>query len=269
MGLDLEKSFKYMFKDPDWKKKFLIGGLFSIGLVLTNLGQLANNIPDSYYESVFKQMPTEQVLGVLILLCLAFLLMSVLSVFTSGYFAKNINLRIFRPDAELLPWNNFGNMFAVGVKASFAIFIYILFLLLLIVIPFVVAAIIAMTGNKAFAAFIMLISIVYVLAMCFVFIIYLAAGTLAFSTDLKFSSYFNFKLIHTFIKKDFLNFFIYLVILFALNSLIGILNTVLALTIVGIIALPFTTYYQYLVANDIQAQFVRETLEIDKRNIQG
>lgn len=268
MGLDLEKSFKYMFNDPDWKKKFLIGGLFSIGLVLANLGQLANHIPDSVYESFFKQMPVEQVFGVLILLCLMFLVMSVLGVFTSGYFAKNINLRIFRPDAELLPWNNFGNMFAVGIKSSFAIFIYALFLLVLIAIPFLVAAIIAMSGNKAFAAFLMLVSIVYVLIIFFVFVIYLAAGTLAFCTDLKFSSYFNFKLVHTFIKKDFLNYFIYLIILFALNSLIGILNTVLTLTIVGIIVLPFTTYYQYLVAGDIAAQFVRETLEIDKRNIQ-
>ena len=269
MGLDLEKSFKYMFKDPDWKRKFLIGGFFSIGLVLTNLGQVVNHIPNSYYESVFKQMPMEQILGAFLLLCFLFLTMSVLSVFTSGYFAKNINLRIFRPDAELLPWENFGNMFSVGIKASFAIFIYVLFLLLLIAIPLLLVAIIAMSGNKVFAAILMLVCIVSVLTMLFVFTIYLAAATLAFSTDLKFSSYFNFKLIHTFIKKDFFNFFIYLVILFALNSLIGILNLVLTLTVIGILALPFTMFYQYLVTNDIQAQFVRETLEIDKKQIQA
>ena len=269
MGLDLEKSFKYMFKDTDWKKKFLIGGFFSIGLVISHLGNLANRIPDSYYESVFKQMSMEQMLGAFLLLCFLFLTMSVLSVFTSGYFAKNINLRIFRPDAVLLPWENFGNMFSVGIKASFAIFIYVLFLLLLIAIPFLLGAIIAMSGNKVFAAILMLVGVVYVLIMFFVFLIYLAAATLAFSTDLKFSSYFNFKLIHTFIKKDFFNFFIYLVILFALNSLIGILNLVLTLTVIGILALPFTMFYQFLVTNDIQAQFVRETLEIDKKQIKA
>lgn len=265
MDLDLEKSFKYMFKDPDWKKKFLIGGLFSTGMVLANLGRLANHIPDSVYESTFKQMPIEQVLGVLALLCLVFLVISVLSVFTAGYFAKNINLRIFRPDAELLPWNNFGDMFAVGIKASFAIFIYTLVWFLLIAIPIFI---VVKSGDKALFACLMLGGIVYLLVMLFVFLIYLAAATLAFSTDLKFSSYFNFKLIHTFIKKDFLNYFIFLIILLAVNTLISILNTVLTLTIVGIIVLPFTTYYQYLVANDIQAQFVRETLELNKKNIQ-
>ena len=269
MGLDLEKSFKYMFKDTDWKKKFLIGGFFSIGLVLTNLGQVVNHIPNSYYESVFKQMTMEQMLGAFLLLCFLFLTMSVLSVFTSGYFAKNINLRIFRPDAELLPWENFGNMFSVGIKASVAIFIYILALVLIMAVPVLLIILTAASDNTSLSILLILFMALCFLILLFVFTIYLAAATLAFSTDLKFSSFFNFKLIHTFIKKDFFNFFIYLVILFALNSLIGILNMVLTLTVIGILALPFTMFYQYLVANDIAAQFVRETLEIDKKQIQA
>lgn len=265
MGLNLEKSFKYMFQDTEWKKKFLIGGFFSIGMVLMQLGRLVNQLPDSFYDEKFKNMPMEGAIAILILLLFVFLVSSVLSCFTSGYFAKNINLRIFRPNAPLLPWDNFGNMFVVGVKASFAVFIYFLILIALMTIPFLFSVLIAVSGgDKALILLLMIISILFAIILLFVFCFYLAAASLAFSTDLKFSSYFNFKLIHQFIKKDFFNFFIYIIILFALNSLMGILNTILTLTIVGLVLLPFTTYYQCLVANDIAAQFVRDNLGLDK-----
>ena len=94
--------------------------------------------------------------------------------------------------------------------------------------------------------------------------IFFSAASLAFSTNLKFASYFNFPLITKFVTKNFLEFFIYVLLIFALSTMANIVNGILALTIVGIVAIPFVLFYQLLVANDLAAQFVRNTLDMNE-----
>ena len=44
----------------------------------------------------------------------------------------------------------------------------------------------------------------------------------------------------------------------------NIVNFILTLTIAGIPAIPFCTFYQFLIINDLAAQFIRRTLEINE-----
>ncbi len=268
MGLNIEYAIKYMFQDSQWKKKFLVGALFSIGMTIINLtGQINNFISDlsaqqikTYVKPYMHLLPE-----IIAVTALIFLTALVLNVFTSGYFAKNINLRIFKPESNLLEWNNFSDMFFVGLKATLAVIIYFIIFAIMIVIPlilFLAFSAFAGAGGKLYMVSAFIIYITFIMAVSLVFIFYLGAATLAFSTDLQLASYFNFGLINKFITKNFFEFFVYMLIIFAVSFLVNIINSVLMITIVGIALMPALYFYQFLVQNDLAAQFVRNTLEL-------
>ena len=266
MGLNVEYAVKYMFKDQQWKKKFLIGCFFMIGMVISEiLSNLANFFSDIKYEQL---KPYLHYLPIFLIVFSALVLISLLlGVFSSGYFAKNINLRIFKPESDLLEWNNWKDIFLVGVKVSIAIFLYSITFCLIVCLPMFILTVLTtlcMTTNLSKFAVILgvLLFILFVLLFIIVAAFYISAATLAFCTDLKFASFFNFSLIHKFITKKFFDYFIYLLLLFAVSTLVNIVNSILMLTIVGILLMPFTLFYKFLVQNELAAQFVRNTLDL-------
>ncbi|MBS4759512.1 MAG: DUF4013 domain-containing protein [Clostridium sp.] len=268
MGLNIEYSIKYMFQDSQWKKKFLVGALFMLGMTVMNLvGQVSNFVSDlsakeiKTYIKPYMHLLPEIIIGSVII----FLLAMILSVFTSGYFAKNINLRIFKPESNLLDWNNFSDMFFVGLKVTMATIIYFVAYAIMLIFPFalfIAFSAFAGAGGKLYMILAFIITIVYLLAISVILCFYFGAATLAFSTDLRFASYFNFSLINKFITKNFFEFFVYMLIILAVSFLVNIINSVLMITLVGIIVMPVLYYYQFLVQNDLAAQFIRNTLEV-------
>ena len=266
MGLNVEYAVKYMFKDQQWKKKFLVGWVFMLGMVVLNiLSNFANFFSDLKYEQLKPYLHLLPIL--LIVFSILFLISFVLGLFSSGYFAKNINLRIFKPESELLEWNNWKDIFLVGFKFNIAYLVYfiIFFLILLIfhIIFFTLTSLLSPAGIAKITVLMgLILGVILSLILIIILVFYLAAATLAFCTDLKFASFFNFSLIKKFITKKFFDYFIYLLLLFAVSTLVSIVNSILMITIVGILLMPFTLFYQFLVQNELAAQFVRNTLDL-------
>ena len=266
MGLNVEYAVKYMFKDLQWKKKFLVGWVFMLGMVvlniLSNLANLFSDLKPEQLKPYVHLFPT-----LLIVFCVLFLISLVLGVFSSGYFAKNINLRIFKPESDLLEWNNWKDIFLVGLKSNIAYLIYFIILFFILLIPvillFILIFILSAVGLGKISVVIgTIFGVILALILMIIFAFYLAAASLAFCTDLKFASFFNFSLIKKFITKKFFDYFIYLLLLFAVSTLVNIVNSILMITIVGILLMPFTLFYQFLVQNELAAQFVRNTLDL-------
>lgn len=267
MELNIENAIKYMFKDKEWKKKFLIGSLFMVGMVIMNvISELSRMLSDVKPEQIKPYM--EMIPAILIVTVFLFVIGSILNIFVTGYFAKNINLRIFKPNSNLLEWRNWGNMFFVGVKATAAILIYFLIFGLLLLLPLIVIIGLIATKEKILILLVSLFTIGVIFLASIIFAFFLGAASLAFNTDLKFSSYFNFKLIKKFITKNFFQFFIYIILVTAIAIAVNIINSILMLTVVGIILMPVILFYQFMVQNDLAAQFVRQTLELPQEEIE-
>lgn len=261
MSLNIEHALKYMFKDTEWKMKFLIGSIFMIGMLILNimnkLLRLLDNVKPEQIEHYMKIMPAILVIGGIL-----FIISTILNIFSTGYFAKNTNLRIFKPESNLLEWNNWTNMFFAGFKANIAVLIYCFTFCLVCCIPILLIIILSINLNKMalIIAVLVSISLIFIASITFMFLI--AAATLAFNTDLKFSSYFNLGLMKKIITKDFLGFFIYVILICSISILANIINSILMITIVGIVFMPVIYFYQYLVQNELAAQFIRETLNL-------
>lgn len=266
MKLDVEYAVKYMFKDRLWKKKFLISWLFMFGMVLSNfMSNISNSVSNLKAEQI---KPYLHLLpSFLVCFIVLFLLVLLLSCFSSGYFSKNINLRIFKPDSDLLDWDNWKDLFNVGFKASVAIGLYgfvgILIVSVLAFLLVVAATFFISAGvNKLAIYFCVFLFVFFASLVLIAFLAYIVAASLAFCTDLKFSSFFNFSLINKFITKNFCSFLVYLLMVFAVSVVIYIVNSLLLITIVGALLMPFTFFYQFLVQNELAAQFVRNTLDL-------
>ncbi len=136
MGLNIESAIKYMFKDKDCKKKLLIGSLFMIGMavlnVMSKVAELIGDMKEEQLKAYMHLLPQFLIIGSVI-----FIGASILNIFSSGYFARNINLRIFRPDAPLPDWTGWADMFWLGLKSNIAICIYCIVLFIIWMAPLI------------------------------------------------------------------------------------------------------------------------------------
>lgn len=270
MNLDIEKSIKYVIQDASWKKKCLIGAFFSLGFILLDLLNSINDIfGDIKYEQIKPYLTHENIILLAVTGSLVLFAVIILTIFLLGYDASNTNLRIVKPDSNLLNWGNFGNLFKVGLKSALGLSIYIIILLailLLTALPLFVLILIAFKTSLPLLIILSLLAVGCVLLVCCIWTFYIIAAELAFYTDLKFKSFFNFSLIKRFLIKNFLEFFIFMILAFAVNALASLINVLLLCTIVGIFAIPFIRFYSFLILNDLSAQFIRQSLEIQTNN---
>lgn len=252
MTLNIENSLKYPIKDPKWKKKVLIGG------ALMTLQVICNFL--NHFSSSFKEMAKsspEKALYFIPLIAIVVFLVILFAMFTGGYYIKNINQRISKPDSILPDWSEWGNLFFIGFKATSATMIYIITVVIIAIILFVVM--VKLIGDSTIGV---IIGLIFLIPFLFFITILFSIANLAFATNLRFSSFFNFKLIKNLIKNNPGEFFLYLILAFAVSMLYSIVSTALALTIVGIVLLPFLYFYQFLIIGDLASQFVRNSIKI-------
>ena len=265
MNLDIGKAFIYPFQDRDWLKKCLIGSLFTLGCLFWQVAGYLANLPSEEDIDTFAQSyPTMS-----LFLIAAFFIISIIAFISwfiiDGYHAKNTNLRIFKPNAPLLEWKNWGNILFTGYKSLGVLFLYSI--VLFTIIPGIGYCIfIVMLHEYTISNIVFIIFMVFVsMVLCITFY----GGTLAFKTDLRLYTYFNFILIYKIIMKNFLNFFLYCLIILALGIFLTFISVILLLTIVGIVFIPFVNFYMYLVYAELTAQFLRNTLELNTLVEQG
>lgn len=263
MSLEIKNSLTYPLKDIAWKSKVFVGGLLMFAQVL---GQIFNE-NSKEIAKYFKTIPSSELTSVLPFLIPAVLILAVVivvtSLFTSAYFAKNINMRILRPEAELPRWDNWKDLLFIGLKGFGAVTIYSSVFLVIGLI--LVSLLFLFKANSLLMA---LLVIALLIPVILIFSILLAISNMAFATDLKFASFFNFKLMNNLLKNNLAEFFIVVLLSAALGVIVGIASTILQITIIGIVLIPFAMFYQFLIAGDLNAQFIRNSINKTKKAIE-
>lgn len=261
MNFDIEKSLTYLFKETNWKKKALIGSLLMLGLTILNiLSTLAN------YIEKLKPEQLEQYSGIIIPVLIATILIglvcAVSTMFAEGYFLKTFNQKIFKPNEETPAWTNWKELFAIGLKSGLAGFIYMALFGLSSIIALLILYHAGFKGN-VINVFATLIFLAWEIINIIIIGTILVGGRIAFATNLKFSAYFDYETIRKIVFDNFLKFIIYVLLVVTIGAGITIASSILQLTIVGIILVPFLYFYQNMVQLDLGAQFARMTYKIE------
>lgn len=241
MSLNLQQAFSYVKNDSAWAKKILIGGL--VMLVPT----LVNTLSTIYFR------PNQIIdLSIIILVFVLGIASIFLGMVATGYYVKTANSKITSDSKELPSWSDFGGLLGIGFKYFVGYFLFAL--------PFFVLEIFSMImifanikENLGLAAFWIVIS-------TFITIIMLLLAFLMISNyakHMKISSFVNYKQAFELVKGNAANYFT--LILF--NLLIGLIfafaSFILDITKIGIILVPFITFYLTLVSANLIAQFVK------------
>jgi len=170
--LDFGKPFTFVFEDPDWLKKILIGGLF--------------------YLASF------------ILIGLFFLL---------GYCAKlarNVAAGVARPLPE---WDNLGDYFVEGLKLAVIAIIYAIPFVLIFMIPLIGAGIAeSVGGSDDFAAAIFGGFGCLMVPVILILVFWIPVALLFAAVSGRFEEGFNFSAIFGFIKNNFVNYLLAILI---------------------------------------------------------
>lgn len=241
---NFEKAFTFLKTDPNWVKKFIIGSL--ILLIPTAINSLMQLVPDNNEQLLVKLLPV---------LIPAFILFLLFTFLVSGYYFKVINTKI-EHNSDILPeWKNIGQLYLIAFKVVAASSLFLLPMFLLIILLLVV-----MMALKVINPLLMILPFLAIIAVFMVFIVFLSLMNMSFACDLKFSSYFNLKRAGQLLKNNTLNYVLYIIFCFALSSLLKIAAIILTLSVVGIVAVPFLSFYSYLVIAEFSAQFIKNSL---------
>ena len=248
MNIDIQKAFTYIQKDVNWVKKWVIGSLLIfIPTILSSLSQSVDKDNQKMVQDFLSSHPE-----IAVALIVAGLLSILLGIFVSGYTSKNVNTRIWDKDAALPEWKNWGSLFFTGFKLFCGMGIYIVFLAAIGIGLFLPIAG-ALHGTKWI---LVLVGLLY-FVVCYLLLVFcLIIAHFAFLTDLKFVSFFNFKLIGKIVNKNLLNIIFYILLCLGLHIMSSMLAYTLMLTVIGVAAMPFVYFYVSLISADLAAQVI-------------
>ncbi len=185
---------------------------------------------------------------------LNFILIPFFAIKFLGYFLTNTRNRVFKPNSNLPNWNDKGQL-GIGFKAMVAnliIGIPVNILFCVFVSPLLAP------GNSSMAFGFLMAVILFLVPM-----IYFAIAVLAFVTDFKIKSFFNFKAINYILKNElFVSYISKMAIYFILYFLAQIIA---GITVIGIIAVPAIIFIFFAIISDIQAQFIRHAFKIGQK----
>lgn len=241
--MNITESFTYIFKSKSWYIPIIIGSLIDLPVIIvTYLMKGANSNPFA---------------GNYLLICAVYIIVTtVFNILITGYYLTNTNRRVIKPDSNILSWTNFTEILKTGIKAFGAAFIYGIPLGIILITTFVIYLYTAFDISNPAP------SPLYPIATKVCALITLCLNILiipAFVTNLKFSSFFNFKLIFNLIKKNFSGFIVmtiisilYLIVYSYLSKLLPV-NPYIMIPVVSLIS-----FYLMMVKSDVIAQFVRD-----------
>lgn len=249
MKFDLEKTFSYAQNDPCWIKKCLIGSSLCIPIVLSQIinSFIPNKPTPEIFQTLIIFLPFIAVLAIITLLC---------SIFTWGFYIKNVNIRIKNPESMLPEWK-WKELFILGIKAVAGVFVYLVFM-------FGVNVMLIMSAARIGVILMIVLSILWTI----LFLILLSLGFLSFTTDTRFVSFFDYGKMKKMIVGNVLNYILFVVIILAINIMVSIVFCILMATIIGLVVAPFIIFYQSILMSDIVAQFIRTSPEYAKMNVE-
>lgn len=239
MCVDVKHACTYMLKDSGWVKKILLGGLLVVfpmfGLAFPGIKRMFS---DPYNACAL----------------LFFAIISI-GIYLSlvGYFFKTLHIKILGNTENLPEWSGFWELVKIGAKAYAGT---LLFYLPIAVIMGILYIFLIPVEHTIFYA-----------ALCFVAHIFIAAlympFMMSFAVDLKITSFINIDRAFLIVASDFRNFLILMMCVFAISISFGFIASILSLSGLLTLFIPFLAFYVYIVMADLFAQLtMKEALRL-------
>lgn len=237
---DFQRAFKFFTKDNCWVSKFVTGGFML--MIPTIVTFIRDFLPSEDHKVMVKLMPV---------LIPAYILLLVFTAIVSGYRFKLTNRIIEKKDASLPSWGAVWEYIIISLKSVVGTCCIALPFVLLFIVLFFVGVILSAINH-----FLILIPIILGSLIGLLFILLTLVFYASFSVDLKLSSFFNFARIGALLKGNMIKYVVYCALMFGLATLQQTIIFVLGLTVIGILAVPFVSFYMVLVNADLTGQFV-------------
>lgn len=239
MCVNVKHACTYMLKDSGWVKKILLGGFLVVfpmfGIAFPGIKRMFSD-PSNACALLFFAIVS---LGVYLSIV--------------GYFFKTLNLRITNNTDELPEWNDFYDLIKIGLKAYAGTLLF--YLPVLVVMSVLYVFLIPFENTFLFAG---ICGFVHILVVA----VYMAF-MMSFSVDLKVSSFVNYKRALLIVSSDFRNFLIMLLCLFAVVFFFTLVASVLSLSGLLTLLIPFFAFYIYMVMADLFVQItIKEALRL-------
>ena len=250
MKYDFEKILLCVKNDEQWIRKITIGSLFIIIIAfLLTLPVFAIFLFKSFVINF-------------LLFAFFYIAAGVIALAVVGFglqFAHDYRLD---SNSNLPDWHNFGSLTFVGFKSVLGSILFLLPVILLGIISLVFE--IYYKGNTShseifktvYFVFNAVANIIYVLYFVFYFLF-----CANFIKEFNLFEFLNFSSAYHLIRGNTLNYLILVVIILALNTLFNTVALLVALTIVGLLLIPFFSVYIQIVSSCLIARFVQITDE--------
>lgn len=236
--MEFLRAFIYMFKSKNWYIALLIGILLEIPTFGLH-----------YFVKHASQTPMDNQYYIIMLVYLISIPINLLiSTLIGGYYLVNANRRTINPEAELLQWSSIKDIILTGLKSMGASFIYCIPYMLISLVSIVLYfAVIFGTMSKPTYNYMIIPGFLGII----MFVTITTIATPAFVTNLKFKSYFNFKLMFNLVKNNPKGFGIlvtYSIIVSLIAGIASLFNNYITLVFTPILAFYFTVVKSELVA---------------------
>ena len=245
--MDLIKALCSIAEDKHWIKKILIGGL----LIL--LAIIAECICIILFESK----------TAFIWSLLPFIISVLLIMYPMGFIFATLHKQINENSNVMIEWNE-KNLLLSGFKSCVTFFIMgLCWSSIAVILMGGFSISYSLAGNSAVLNILFIIFVLIYLLYLLLLFITIPISVLCYGKTLKVLSSVNFKKIFAIFKENQPKMWMLILWTIAYVIIYSIIQTILLITIIGIIAIPFLYFYFYIVYMNLLAQFARE-IDINK-----
>lgn len=239
---DIKKSFTFAIKEKDFALNLVIGGiLYLITGCLQQVMKINKNILENTPE-------------ILVVVVIFILISLILNIFTNGYPLVCANNYLHKRKPVMPRWSNISGIMLTGLKATIISILYYIPSLALIAI----SAMITLLLNQP-NLIILLLPVNLVVIITSLFFMFMAM--IIFLKRLSITDALDFSLISKILSQYLVDLFLLILVMLGISLLIGLLSFLLCITCVGIILIPFITFYSQLVFANIMAQFYEKIFQ--------
>lgn len=229
--MNITEAYTSVMENENWKSKVLIYGSLSFA--------------SGILSTISKHLDSKNI----VLMILIAILYCLITFLISGYFIQTIRNSLqstenYIPDLK----NNVGKFIKVGFKFNAAVTCIMLVLLSVFILVFI---------NKE----LLTLSVILYLALIIPMLIVLPAITIYFSTNYKFRSVFNCKQAMEMIKVSKGGYAKFIGTLALLQIISAVVIVISAITIVGILLIPFISAFTVFITAQLYGQFYKEAIE--------
>lgn len=250
MKYDLESVLACVKNDEHWIKKLVIGSVLSISTILLLL------IPLLLFLALFHS--PDAVPAVLLLFAFCFVVCTIIGLSLLGYCFKAGHDYLNDPMTKLPEWSDFWQLVLIGFKGTLGSILFYLPVMFLTAAYFFTAMHFEPLDDKSESVKTLLFCFdIFTELLFWVYTLFYSLFMANFMKDFNPFAFLNVSEAYKLLKGNGLNYFILVLIVLALSSLLGFSWIILALTIIGLLAIPFVSLYVSIMSCILTARFMQ------------